>query len=169
MEEQCGVSMSDDNSRRKREYSVEFEDDRSPRMTGESSRSSSSSSSRSSSSTNDTASGSGEEDTSRSRGRSGTSRGRSRSSTNDTASRSGEEDTSRSRGRSGTSRGRSRSTTGDTTGDSASSRIVLDDFDDTVEFIPVALVDDLFQLNGAFEYGMCACMINKSTRCSIYK
>jgi hypothetical protein len=30
---------------------------------------------------------------------------------------------------------------------------VLDEIDDTMEFIPFGLVDDIFELNGAFEYG----------------
>ena len=53
------------------------------------------------------------------------------------------------------SRTQSRSKSGDTTGDSASSRVIFDEFDDTLEFIPFALVDDLYELDGAFEYGMC--------------
>ena len=82
-------------------------------------------------------------------------RSRRSTSTNDTDG-SGEEDTSRVSGTSNdtNSRTQSRSTTGDTTGDSASSRMVLDEFDDTLETIPAALVDDLFELDGALQYSM---------------
>lgn len=87
-----------------------------------------------SSKTNDTGSGSGdEEDTSRSsRTSKGTSRGTSRSTT-------------------GKSTGTSTTTTGKSTGDSTTGAVL--DIAGDVEFIPLALVEEVFELNGAFEYG----------------
>ena len=76
----------------------------------------------------------------------------SRSNTNtDTGSGSGEEDTT-TKGRS-TSRG---TKTDKSTGDSSSAAVL--DIADDIEFIPRALVEDIFELNGAFEYGKLKCV-----------
>ena len=79
----------------------------------------------------------------------------SRSDTNKTMTGSGREESrskSKSQSKSTSTSGTSVGTTRDSTGDS-SSAVVLDTIDDSVEFIPFGLVEDVFQLNGAFQYG----------------
>ena len=123
MRAQCGVRMAD--TRRRRSHTI------SSRITDTLGTNSETTG------TNDTSSGSGEEEED--------STGRSRSSPrSDSSSGDG-------------SRSSSSSSSRDTTGDSDSSRVIPEiidtELDDGVEFIPLPIVDDIFQLQGAFDYG----------------
>ena len=136
--EECGIRMTGTDSRSRRSDTSGRRGPMRSESTSETS------------ATNSSASGSGSGEEEETRTRTGSRTGMS--------SRTG---TSRTSGRSRTSKTGTSRRTGDTTGDSDSSLIVLDEFDDGVEtdgtFIPFNVVDDLLTFNGAFEYGTSTC------------